>query len=346
MDPLGAMVTFTQRLKERLTLPVNTEGHMLAMRDGVFKPTPLLIEAGIIDSDEELGLMQEYRESFEVVFNQWQRFSRSAGHGYGTTANPSEMQAWSYLPATDQLLCTINSSTYIGFVSNKRYSRYTLETRLRSNNGDDDWIGLCAAVAVDSQGRTHTLDVLRALNGSAPMVVAKNYGAVTENIDLVLNGLKWSDGTVATGSIPGNQRPGWSSFPDGILLKITREDDIITIETSQLNETDYFEPAKTVLDLSQDPRLSVFRGAQAYGYACRSQANSTWDVLQRSGDRIPVVDIRTFKRYEYVGTSWVVTQTSMAELLASGEFVHNWMHYNSVTGRYHYVDQSGNLNAL
>lgn len=346
MDVLDSVVAFTQRLKARLALPVNTEGHMLAVRNGQFKPTSTLIEAGLIDSDEELGLMQEYRESFEVVFNQWQRFSRSAGHGYGTTANPSEMQAWSYLPATDQLSCTINSATYIGFVSNKRYSRYTLETRLRSNNGDDDWIGLCAAVAVDAQGRTHTLDVLRALNGQAPMIVAKNYSAVNETLHLVMEGLKWSDGTVATGSIPGNVRPGWNSFPNGILLKITREDDIITIETSQLDETEYFEPAKTVLDLSQDPRLSVFRGAQAYGYSCRSQANSTWDVLQRSGDRIPVVDIRTFKRYEFVGNQWVVTQTSMAELIASGELVREWLHYNAVTGRYHYLTATDELKAL
>lgn len=346
MSPLDAIRAFTRRLKTRLTLPVNTQGHMLAMKEGAFSPTPTLVSAGIIDSDEELSLMQEYKESFEVVFNQWQRFSRSSGHGYGTESKPGEMQAWSYQSATDQLRCTINSTTYIGFISNKRYSRYTLETRLKSSNGDDDWIGLCAAVAVDADGNTHTLDVLRALNGQAPMIVSKNYSVDNDHLALVYNGLKWSDGTVATGSVPGNVRPGWNAFPNGILLKITREDDIITIETSQLNETGYFEPAKTVLDLSQDPRLTVFRGACAYGYSCRSQNNSTWDVLQRSGDRIPVVDIRTFKRHEFVNNQWVVTQTNMAELIDSGELVREWLHYNAVTGRHHYLTKTGELKAL
>jgi len=346
MTLVDTVVEFTQKLKNTLTLPLNTKHHLLATRNGKFHPAPAVIPAGIVESDEELGVMQGYKESFEVVFNQWQRFSRSSANPGATNANPGEMQAWNYLSATDQLICTINSTTYIGFISNKRYSRYTLETRLRSNNGDDDWIGLCAAVAVDSSGNTHTLDVLRALNGTAPLIVAKNYMAATEYLAQVYSGLKWSDGTVATGSIPGNQRPGWNSIPNGILLKVTREDDIITVETSQYNESTYYEPAKTVIDLSADPKLAIFRGGRAYGYACRSQMNSTWDVLQRSGDRLPIIDVRTFTRYEYENGAWAATPGTLADLLSSGALKEDWLHYNSVTGKYHYVDPINGVQSI
>ncbi len=350
MTVVAALKRFATAFNQRTTLPVNTKNQVLAMKDGVFKPRPVVNQLGIIETDEELALQQEQKESFDVVFNQWQRFARKGDENpnnpYDDEAYPSELTSWSYDADNDRIRSTVNSVSFIGFISNQRYNNYTLETILRSSNNDDDYIGLVIAHATDVNGRTHTLDVMRSLMGAAPMGILKDRGIDNLVIRNVFSGLKWPDGSTATGSFAGNQNSGaygWGNWPNGIRLKVTREDDIITIETSQINSTVYYEPAKTVIDLTSDPELAVFRGPQRYGYACQSQAGSTWDVLQRAGDRMSILDLRTMTQYDYVDGSWQPKSTTVADLVTTGKLIPNWMHHNPTTGKYFYVDPANNI---
>lgn len=245
-------------------------------------------------------------ESFATVAARWQRIARSASAALGAGLNrysdvaiPSELTAWSINAAANSVANTTNSAGLVGFVSPEKFDNYVLESILKSTNSDNDYIGLCIAHATDEFGQTHTLTVKRTLNGGAPMMITKDFAVdITDWNQLdtppgtlptskynrnVYSGLKWANGVVATG--PGaSSLPGWTAQPAGCRLKITRAGDFITIETSQLGEAAYFDPAYTVIDLSTDPALSVFRGAQAFGYVALSQALSTWDVLQRPGD--------------------------------------------------------------
>jgi hypothetical protein len=350
MSLTAALSRFANVFKRRTTIPVNAKDKILAMKDGVFAPRSIVNQVGFIETDEQLAVMKAQKESFATVFNQWQRFARKGDEDpndpYADDAYPSELTSWSYDSANDRIRSTVNSTSFIGFISNQRYSNYTLETVLRSGNSDDDYIGLVIAHAVDDQGNAHTLDVMRALMGTAPMSIIKDRRVDSNVIRNVYSGLKWPDGSVATGSFPGNQNRdawGWNNWGNGIRLKITREDDLITVETSQINQTTYFDPAKTVIDLTADPALAVFRGPQRYGYCCQSQASSTWEVLQRAGERMMILDTRTMTRYDSVNNTWVASQTSMAELLASGELTANWLHHNPTTGSFYYVDLNAGI---
>lgn len=350
MTVLAALKRFATVFNQRTTLPVNTKNQVLAMKDGVFNPRPVVNQLGIVETDEELALQQEQKESFATVFNQWQRFARKGDENpdnpYDDEAYPSELSTWSYDSGSDRIRSTVNSTSFIGFISNQRYINYTLETILRSGNSDDDYIGLVIAHAIDENGRTHTLDVMRALMGAAPMSIMKDRRVDSLVIRNVFSGLKWPDGSTATGSFAGNQNNGawgWNNWPNGIRLKVTREDDIITVETGQINSTVYYEPAKTVIDLTSDPELAVFRGPQRYGYACQSQASSTWDVLQRAGDRMSILDVRTMTQYDFIDGSWQPKQTTVAEMIAADKVIPGWLHHNPTTGKYFYIDQSGTI---
>ena len=257
-------------------------------------------------ADNANGILSNM-ESFATVAARWQRIARlssaavAAGKNrYDDAAVPAELLAWSINPAANMVANTTNSAGLVGFVSPEKFDHYVLESILKSTNSDNDFIGLCIAHATDELGQTHTLTAVRTLNGAAPLMITKDFMVdITDwnapNTPLgtlptskynfnVRNGLKWANGVEAVAPSGASGLPGWNVQPAGCRLKVTRAGDFITIETSQLGESWYFEPAKTVIDLSSDPALGVFRGAQAFGYVAQSQANSTWDVLQRPGD--------------------------------------------------------------
>lgn len=237
-----------------------------------------------------LGVVS-YTETFQYVFETWARISRSgpvaraAGKDiYTDSAAPDELDTWTIDAANNRIRNTTNSSTLIGFISPDKFDDYVLEAQMSSPNGDDDWVGFCIAYVTDNAGRTHTLTALRGLNGAAPLLIYRDHAVNETWKKEVFGGLRWPNGEVATGFLPGNQNGGWDKFPAGVRLKVTRKGDIITVETSQFGETAYVAGAKTVIDLRSDPNLALFRGAQRFGYVAISQLGATWTVLQRPGD--------------------------------------------------------------
>jgi hypothetical protein len=234
-----------------------------------------------------------YTETFASVFNKWKRISRIAnptynltGDPYSDSAIPGELDTWVLDANNNSVRNTTNSTSLIGLISPEKYDNYVLEATLSSVSTDDDWIGFCIAYAVDNLGRSHTLTVVRGLNGTAPMQIVKDSQVLGDYVLNVYGGLKWPDGTVAVGPRGVSNQPGqgWGNFPAGCKLKVTRDGDIITVETSQIGETGYLTTAKTVFDLRSDPKLAVFRGAQQFGYVTQSQPSSTWEVIQRPPD--------------------------------------------------------------
>jgi hypothetical protein len=233
-----------------------------------------------------------FMETFKRVFESWKRVSRTAsttynltGDPYSDEAMPEEMNSWTFDEVNNRISSTINSVSLVGFISPEKFDEYTLETVLRSTSMDDDYIGLSIAHVQDAKGRWHDLSVLRVGMGSAPMIIAKDFQVNPTWVQNVYGGLKWPDGTVATGPRGvSNTGVGWGTFPAGCKLKVTRARDIITIETSQLGESGYLTSAKTVVDLNSHPELAIFKGPQRFGYLCQSQPQATWEVLQRPGD--------------------------------------------------------------
>lgn len=341
-----SLVGYMDAIKGAFRSPFNAQGNMLAYRNGEFTGFPTIKKIGFVETTEEMNFQQSQRESFATVFDNWQRISRAGG--LNDDANTSELTAWTYNATTDQIVCQINSATLIGFISDQRYNNYVLEVVVDSTSGDDDYIGVCLAHTTLENGDSHILTAMRAGQGRAPLVIDKNYngfGTSAYEFARVYSGLQWPDGTVATAPIANGTLGGWSALPSGHKLKVTREDDIITIETT-LNDGSYHGPAKTVIDLSADPELEIFRGSQRYGYVCQSQPNSTWSVLERSGDRLPIVDVRDNSWYEYENGTWVQKGSGLDTLVVNGVLQPNWLHFNNITGRAYFLEGNHTLTRI
>lgn len=294
--------------------------------DTLVNLTPMLVEANDVD------MAKGFAESFANVFDNWMRISRTTNPTYNTTgddwsllANYEETQTWVYDGVGDRITSTINSATYIGFISPKAIDRYTAEVIVSSMSGDDDYIGLCIALAYDEQGRAHTLDVLAAFMGSAPYTVNKDMSVDRQLIAAIRSGLSWSDGSDATTSQPGNTSPGWDSIPDGVKIRVQRDGDIITIDVTNMQDvTTYVPEARTVIDLSSDARLAVFRGPQQWGYVAQSQDQATWDVLQRPVERSTIYVPSTRELHEWQDTDWVMTSNvDVSSILRPGRLYFN-----------------------
>lgn len=267
------------------------------------------------------------------------------GYDYSDSAIPSELNAWVYDAATNSLRCTENTASLVGFIAPYIYDEYVLEVQLTSDHYDDDFIGLCLAYTEGDDGNTHTLTVHRGLNGPAPMRVIKDWSVNEYVVKDVYSGLTWQDGTVAVEgtTLGGTNDQGWDLIPTGIRLKATRVGDIITIETSQVDSTVLYPSATTTIDLSTDPELEMFRGAQQFGYVCKSQMRSTWEIIQRPGMRAGVVDISDYTFWSYVDGNCEATTTSLMDLVSQDVMSLNWLHYSPTLGRYYYLDDQFNL---
>lgn len=260
-------------------------------------------------STSEVAEMLGAEQSMEEIFNNWFRFSRQ-GNSANLESIPNELNAWSLDTNSNTLRCTQNTSSYIGFISPGKYDEYVLETQVKSSASDDDWITIIAAFVVDGSGNSHSLDVVYGMNGQGPLVVEYNHRANNKRVIHVTGSpLTWANGASGDTALSDNSgNGGWSTVPNGLRCRITRSGDIFKFETTQNNQghTDNFLAGATFeIDLNDYPELFIFKGPQSYGYGCASQQNSTWDIIRKPTDLVPVIDLEAKVIWEYVDTDWV-----------------------------------------
>ncbi|WDS62175.1 hypothetical protein [Pseudomonas phage D6] len=341
---------FADSISRSITVPVNKMNTVLVTNDtGKFDGRHVFMPCSIVENDTDLETQKGASETFESVFKWWKRISRG-GQTYTDEFNAAELEAWSYNATTDAIACTINSASVVGFVSPEKYDDYTFEVQVTSNNNDDDFVGVIIAYALDkSDNTTHILTAQRTGNGRGPFMIDKDfngYGISRYPIDTVFDGLTWLNGTVATGAGANGANGGWSAAPLGARIKVTRKQNIITMETTQFGSSDYHEPAKRVIDLSADPQLAVFMGPQSFGYTATSQINATWKVFQRPEARLPIIDTRDWSKWVFANNTWTKVTSSKANLIAEGLLAKEWTHYNATTGKYYYIDSESRVYRL
>lgn len=295
-------------------------------------------DPAVVESVAEQDLLKGDTESFSEVFNSWYRFSHNDGGNY--PANSSELTAWSYDAQNDRILCTINSATYIGFVSPTKHENFVFEVDVSSTEGDDDIAGICFGfVTVD--GVEHTLSALRTpgsnIGGATHLFNVKyDYYNGARAIDLgsTNGGLKWGDGVVDDSrTVANGGYGGWAGL-GACRIRVQREGDIITLDTSNFGESNYIPTAQVVVDLNSLPELAKFKGASSYGYACYSQNSSTWNTYRRPVNIQQIVDIENNTVWNWDGQAW--TEDTAASPI--DQFKVGRMYYNESTRRLYYMD--------
>lgn len=342
---------FTDGILRNTVVPTNTANKILRTDEyGIYQASSLVRAVSIVETDEELALMKDSKESFSDVFSWWKRISRG-GATFTDSYLPEELNAWQYKPATDSVVNPINSTSTIGFVSPDKLDTYQLDTQLSSAGADDDFIGVIIAYATDpADNTTHILTAIRGGNGTAPLVIDMDYygyNARRYSVAKVFEGLTWCNGVVGTPTNGVNGGNGnWINAGTGCRLRVTRKGDIVTIETSQFKETEFHAPATYVLDLSLDPKLQIFRGPQAYGYCAVSQPLATWAVNKRPEARDPIVDIRDWSTWTYADEVWTKANTNKQSVIANGLVLPEWLHQNVTTKKFFYLDPTQQLYRL
>ncbi len=253
----------------------------------------------------------------------------------------AEITSWSYDSGTDTIQSTVNSDSHIGFISDKRYSSYQLESRVASTATDDDSIGVVIAWAIVG-GREHTLTAIRSPGGNNfTWRVVYNY--LRSDAVTVYDGtsfVKWGNGGyganwTAAGYNPNTPGSNWGDHPTGCRIRVTRSGDVFTVETSDLSQTTYLTGgAVATINLTSAAYLNKFRGPTPYGFSAMSQANATFQTLSFTDNQNAIYDIRNGNKYEYVSGAWVLQSgESLTGDLGPGRFL-----FDRYTEKLYYTD--------
>ncbi|OFZ28958.1 MAG: hypothetical protein A2622_12730 [Bdellovibrionales bacterium RIFCSPHIGHO2_01_FULL_40_29] len=190
--------------------------------------------------------------------------------------------SWIYLTSPDRLFNIQNTAYYNGFFSSLKFETYISETVVSSAGTDDDAIGVSIAVYVDPNTLdVHTLSAYRTQGGfPAPNqgwgILYKLNGSVVQTFDN-----KSVGGVNPSGSGLGDGQ-GWNGRNSNI--RIERTENIVKAYASPWGTGGIAEAidesSLIQLDLS-DPLngLTMFLGAQSYGYESLSQAQATFSDL-------------------------------------------------------------------
>lgn len=229
------------------------------------RPVPkyTLYPAYICEDYDEVNTVKSVASNQENIFNTWERYSHATlGDHYDgdkliytctdeDKGYEEETSSWYYDNNYKRIRNTTNSYTPIGLVSPTKYTEYTFESTLiiSDDDFDDDSMGLVLAYAKDSNGKNHTLSILRSIGGNSAYTLYYNHGK--SNASLLLNNsktVKWGTGYYGANAteakywsstgLNGNRTLRTYLFRTGVKIKIVRTGNVFTITTSNFTNHD------------------------------------------------------------------------------------------------------------
>jgi hypothetical protein len=286
---------------ELYTSPIEYEVNQSLFGGNLTNSTPTT--SIMISTDQELidAKLSSIPSSNVEIFNNWYRFSHITALST-QPAVPSELTAWAYDPVTDQISCTINSTSHIGFISLNSYEDYDFLIRVSSDGTDDDMVGFVIAFYVDPvTNREYTLTAQRT-GGNLGL-----RGLIDSQWGIAYNYSQSDSWIIAENSaVNMTGRSNWNLSPNGTMIRINKSNNIITAQTSAMDSTVLDLLTTITIDLNSDARLAKFKGAQRYGYCAYSQQNATFEVLQSSDIQNLIYDVRNGDVWQYLNSTWEI----------------------------------------
>ena len=245
-----------------------------------------VIEAIMVDNTTDLNALTGAGTGYvppsaSEIFNTWQRFSHNTSTNYPASA--TEVNSWRYVAASDTIESTVNSGTYIGFISPTLLSNYTMEVTLSSSDSDNDSIAVVIAFATSgtrgqSDYREYTLSAVRTRGTEAHTQAA----GVAAQWALVYNYNQTGEAMIANGNaLLTRTRSGWSGTRTRV--RIERRGDQITAFASNWGSDTVVTGSRLTADLGTNATLNRFQGPRAWGMAALSQLNARFTNRVFSG---------------------------------------------------------------
>lgn len=310
----------------------------------------LLSQVNIVESEAELNQAKNSIPSMEEMFNTWYRFSHnSANNGLNYPALAAELQGWE-LNASKELSTTINSNSFIGFVSPDKYTNYELDTQIYSKSADDDGGGVM--VAFNKEDREYSLSLMRCLGGWGfywKLIFNYSQGATSAIIANKSDTVKAGDGlyhTTLTGSgytpTPAYvQNGGWSraNIAIGTRIRVVRNGDLITAQCSDFGSTELLPASLIEINMADYPALAPLRKPASYGYCNISQPSMFWNTTKFIDKENVILDLRDNRIYAFDGSGWSWQYgKTVADVLGVNKFV-----YSRVNRKTFFINGSGVL---
>lgn len=332
-----------QRLSYSNEVGTNKRGLVpVSKPDYTYDFNKLVLREYIVRNDPELASAKSVTTSMATIFSSWQRFSHNNTGVF--PANTTELDSWTYDSVEDVLKSTVNSVTYIGFISSDAYDTYSHEVTLASiGNPDDDTISVVLAFYRDASGAEYTLSAIRTAGGATPRFgIVYNYGQSGSQYicasDLTLD--------VFTNSAGGT---GWSDRAVKVL--VLRDGSTFTVKTTQIGDTSTYVSTLTV-DLGTDPRLYKFIGPMPYGYGCWSQQNATFRNIRFTKVLGSIYDVRdgtVWDRNADTGV-WYLNSAKSINDLGVGRIIYspvnNLLFYRDPGNKTYAIDDSSLANTI
>jgi hypothetical protein len=222
------------------------------------------------------------------VFYGWYRFSHGGG-SVGSRPNTSqparsnELDAWNYTDGTEAINCTVNSTSYIGFVTpaDGKVDSFDLSVSFTSVNADNDVVSIVLAFNVDSNGKEHTISLIRSGNRSYP---TRYLYAIVYNFAMPDESTIFDGNSLITDN-SGAGHAAWNS--KFVRNRIVRSGDTFTVTTSQAIDPSNHNGTNSQLDSSTTHTFSLgsysfgnlfsaANGGARWGFSCMSQQDSSW----------------------------------------------------------------------
>lgn len=301
---------------EALFVQTNTDGSREVTSDALVTAMPIVTKSS--------DLSAQKNKTFQDVFNKWQRIAYVARN---PSANPEELNTWNYDATNDQVVCTVNSVSTVGFISPQAYDNYTFEVTVSSTDGDDDAIGLCVAYLDNGDGTADGLFLYRLAGSNVNPVNTDGVWALQLNLNTsvalagVSAGLHFPDGTAVPEKITTNGANGSWSTLGPITLKVVRNGSVITCSTTDKGGSAYV--ASFSFDLNSRADTKKFIAPCRIGYIAYSQPNATFKVIQQPGSRDPIVDITDGSVWKWENNQWVQypeSSPALKALIKQGRF--------------------------
>lgn len=324
-------------------LPTATEGSTYFGASADSNESKKLVAIAPIAQSTMEAEVEKTRGSNSDIFNNWQRFSHNAT--WTQPAVASELQAWEYDSAADAIRCTLNTTTYVGFVSQKKYDKYEIDVNLSAvGDSDDDDIGVVLAFYVDpADGKQHTLSVVRSPGGMGfSFAVIKDYKL--PGAEFIHRSTKIAYGNGAYGATAADA--GFTANTAGMTwkalgptrLKATRNGTKFTVISSEFgaNWQNFKQDSLFSFDLLDYPSLQMFAVKCPYGFSAHSQFSATYYTRSFVDEGSTIVDIESLKTWQKLNGVWTATsyanKAAFCQALGVGRMFHN-----PVTGKTFFI---------
>lgn len=206
----------------------------------------------MVDTAEDLeNALNTKPPTLKDVFETWYRFSHTGNTQYNlsnaTGQALADLQGWQFDENKMRIANNVNTGTYTGFISNKKYKKYTLGIKVCGPDEefeqlfgtagylkDDDMFGIVCGYMKDDQGNEHTLSFIR---DAAATICGLYYDYGKSTSVMLYNAL--SQVTVVhkgDGESSGTD-DGW--YMKYAHMEVQREGSTLNIRGSQINEDNF-----------------------------------------------------------------------------------------------------------